>query len=64
MFGKLPTVFSTFFNIHKADGNHGPSADGKEEWETHPIVAGIVDDGLDDIGTDDGRLDDTLDQYK
>lgn len=53
LLGEFSTVFTAFFNVHKADSDHSPSTDGEQEWEAHPVISGIVDDRLDDIGADD-----------
>lgn len=49
-------IFAALLDIHKPDDNRGPGADGKQEWESHPIIVGGVYDGLDDVGTDDRGL--------
>lgn len=52
--GELTAILAALLDVDKKNGNHGSGADGEEEREAHPIVVGAVDDGLDDVGADDG----------
>lgn len=51
-----PTILAALFHIHKANGDHCRGTNGKEEWKAHPVVACVIDDGLDDIWPDDRGL--------
>ena len=55
-FYKFATVFSPPFNIHKADDDHGGGTDGKQKREPHPVVLRVINDGLDHVRADYGRL--------
>lgn len=54
--GVSSAILTALFHIHEANGNHCRGTYGKEEWEAHPIVARVVDNGLDNVWSDDGGL--------
>lgn len=54
--GESPTILTALFHIHEANCDHCCGAYGKEEWEAHPVVACVIDDGLDYIRPDNGGL--------
>lgn len=51
-FDEFSTVVATPFDIHKTNDDHGDGADGEQKGEPHPIILGIVNDGLDHVGAD------------
>jgi hypothetical protein len=56
LLGELSTVFASFLDVNEAYYDHGGGADSKQERKSHPVVLGFVDDRLDHIWPDDGRL--------
>lgn len=51
---KLAAILAALFDVDEENGDHGSGANGEEEWEAHPVVPGVVYDGLDDVRADDG----------
>lgn len=51
-FDEFSTVVATPFYIHEANSDHGGGADGEEKGESHPVILGVVNDGLDHVGAD------------
>jgi hypothetical protein len=56
LLGELSTILAPFLDVNEAYYNHGGGADGEQERKSHPVVLGFVDDRLDNIWSDDGRL--------
>jgi hypothetical protein len=53
LLGEFPTILTTLCDIHKTNGDHRSCTDSEQKWEAHPIITGVVNDCLYDIGTDD-----------
>lgn len=51
-FDEFSTVVATPFDIHETNDGHGGGANSEQKGESHPIILGIVNDGLDHVGAD------------
>lgn len=45
-----PAVLATLVHIHEPDDSGRSRAQREQEWEAHPVIVGVVDDGLDNVG--------------
>lgn len=51
-----PAILSSFLNIYEPDDDTRSSAQSEQEWKSHPVVIGVVDNRLNDVWAEDRRL--------
>lgn len=55
-FGETSSILSSLLDIYEANSDHRSGADSKQEGKPHPVVASVINYGLNDVRSDDGRL--------